>query len=68
MKKKLVPMLAIALLGGFVGSLKAQTTDIKPPMNSIVSAQQEIIAEKEPSPMPEIQESNIMWKETVVVE
>ena len=61
-------MLAIALLGGFVGSLKAQTTDIKPPMNSIVSAQQQLIADKEPSPLPEIQESNIMWKKTVIRE
>lgn len=68
MKKTLVSMLAIALLGGFVGSLKAQTTDIKPPMNSIVSAQQQLIVDKEPSPIPEIQESNIMWKKTVIRE
>ena len=68
MKKTLVSMLAIALLGGFVGSLKAQTTDIKPPMNSIVSAQQQLIVDKAPSPLPEIQESNIMWKKTVIRE
>ena len=61
-------MLAMMVLGGFVGSLKAQTTDIKPPMNSIMSSQQQTIIDKKPSPQPEIQESNIMWKKTVIRE
>ena len=68
MKKTLVSMLAMMVLGGFVGSLKAQTTDIKPPMNSIMSSQQQTIMDKKPSPQPEIQESNIMWKKTVIRE
>ena len=68
MKKTLVSMLAMMVLGGFVGSLKAQTTDIKPPMNSIMSSQQQTIIDKKPSPQPEIQESNIMWKKTVIRE
>lgn len=61
-------MLAMMVLGGFIGSLKAQTTDIKPPMNSIMSSQQQTIIDKKPSPQPEIQESNIMWKKTVIRE
>lgn len=61
-------MLAMMMLGGFIGSLKAQTTDIKPPMNSIMSSQQQTIQNKKPSPQPEIQESNIMWKKTVIRE
>ena len=68
MKKTLVSMLAMMVLGGFVGSLKAQTTDIKPPMNSIMSSQQQTLMDKKPSPQPEIQESNIMWKKTVIRE
>ena len=68
MKKTLVSMLAMMVLGGFVGSLKAQTTDIKPPMNSIMSSQQQTLMDKRPSPQPEIQESNIMWKKTVIRE
>lgn len=68
MKKTLVSMLAMMVLGGFIGSLKAQTTDIKPPMNSIMSSQQQTIIDKKPSPQPEIQESNIMWKKTVIRE
>ena len=68
MKKTLVSMLAMMVLGGFVGSLRAQTTDIKPPMNSIMSSQQQTIMDKKPSPQPEIQESNIMWKKTVIRE
>ena len=68
MKKTLVSMLAMMVFGGFVGSLKAQTTDIKPPMNSIMSSQQQTIIDKKPSPQPEIQESNIMWKKTVIRE
>jgi gliding motility associated protien GldN len=55
-----------ALLGGL--SLQAQTTDIKPPKNSILSGRQEIINEKKPSPLPEIDESNVMWKKTVIRE
>lgn len=61
-------MLAMMMLGGLVGSLKAQTTDIKPPMNSILSSQQQTLADKKPSPMPDIQEANIMWKKTVIRE
>lgn len=68
MKKTLASMLAMMMLGGFIGSLKAQTTDIKPPMNSIMSSQQQTIQNKKPSPQPEIQESNIMWKKTVIRE
>ena len=68
MKKTLVSMLAMMLLGGFVGSVKSQTTDIKPPMNSIMSSQQQTIMDKKPSPLPDIQESNIMWKKTIIRE
>ena len=68
MKKTLLSMLTIMLLGGFVGSLKAQTTDVKPPMNSILSSQQQTMMEKKPSPLPDIQEANIMWKKTIIRE
>ena len=58
------------VLAAFCGSLslKAQTTEAKPPRNSILSGQQEIIMEKKPSPLPIIDESNVMWKKTVIRE
>ena len=67
MKKTLVSMLTLAVLLGSL-SLNAQTTDIKPPKNSILSGQQQIMNEKAPSPLPEIDESNVMWKKTVIRE
>ena len=60
-------MLTLAVLLGSL-SLNAQTTDIKPPKNSIISGQQQIMNEKAPSPLPIIDESNIMWKKTVIRE
>ena len=65
MKKTLV-MLILAMLGSTV--VLAQTTDIKAPKNSILSGQQEIMNEKAPSPLPPIDESNVMWKKTVIRE
>ena len=67
MKKTLVSMLTLAVLFGSL-SLNAQKTDIKPPKNSIISGQQQIMNEKAPSPLPEIDESNIMWKKTIIRE
>ena len=67
MKKTLVSMFAIAMLAGSI-SLMAQTTEAKPPKNSILSGVQEIMMEKEPSPLPIIDESNVMWKKTVIRE
>lgn len=67
MKKTLVSTLATLLLAGTF-SLNAQTTDIKPPKNSILSSQQHTIAEKKPSPLPDIQEANVMWKKTIIRE
>ena len=67
MKKTLVSMLTLAVLLGSI-SLSAQTTDIKAPKNSILSGQQQIMNEKAPSPLPEIDESNVMWKKTVIRE
>ena len=67
MKKTLVSMLTLAVLLGSL-SLNAQTTDIKPPKNSILSGQQQIMNEKAPSPLPIIDESNVMWKKTVIRE
>ena len=67
MKKTLVSMLTLAVLLGSL-SLNAQTTDIKPPKNSILSGRQEIINEKTPSPLPIIDESTVMWKKTVIRE
>ena len=49
-------------------SLNAQTTDIKPPKNSILSGRQEIINEKKASPLPVIDESTVMWKKTEIRE
>ena len=67
MKKTLVSMFAIAMLAGSF-SLMAQTTEAKPPKNSILSGLQEVMMEKEPSPLPIIDESNVMWKKTVIRE
>ncbi|MBR5911116.1 MAG: gliding motility protein GldN [Bacteroidales bacterium] len=67
MKKTLVSMLTLAALFGSL-SLNAQTTDIKPPKNSILSNRQEIINEKKASPLPNIDESTVMWKKTVIRE
>ena len=67
MKKTLVSMLTLVALFGSL-CLNAQTTDIKPPKNSILSGQQQIMNEKAPSPLPIIDESNIMWKKTVIRE
>ena len=67
MKKTLVSMFAIAMLAGSI-SLMAQTTEAKPPKNSILSGLQEVMIEKEPSPLPIIDESNVMWKKTVIRE
>ena len=67
MKKALVSMLTLAVLFGSV-SLSAQSVDITPPRNSILSGQQQIMNERTPSPLPIIDESNIMWKKTVIRE
>ena len=67
MKKTLVSMLAIAVLFGSI-SLSAQTTDVKAPRNSILSGQQQVMIDKKPSPLPIIDESNVMWKKTVIRE
>jgi len=67
MKKTLVSMLAIALFAGSL-SLSAQTTDVKAPKNSILSGQQQVMIDKKPSPLPIIDESNVMWKKTVIRE
>ena len=67
MKKTLVSMLTLVALFGSL-CLNAQTTDIKPPKNSILSGQQQIMNEKAPSPLPIIDESNVMWKKTVIRE
>ena len=67
MKKTLVSMLTLAVLFGSL-CLNAQTTDIKPPKNSSLSGPQQIMNEKRPSPLPIIDESNVMWKKTVIRE
>lgn len=67
MKKTLFSTLATLLLAGAL-SLNAQTTDVKPPKNSIISSQQQTMADKRPSPLPDIQEANVMWKKTIIRE
>ena len=67
MKKTLVSLLTLVVLLGSL-SLKAQTTDVKGPKNSILSGQQQIMNEKRPSPLPIIDESSVMWKKTVIRE
>ena len=68
MKKSIVSMLAVVVLTAIGISLKAQTTEVKPPKNSILSTQQQTITEKELAPLPEIQEANVMWKKTIIRE
>ena len=68
MKKTLVSTLTAMMLFGMVLSLKAQTTEAKPPKNSILSNRQEIMVEKELSPLPEIREEYVMWKKTIIRE
>ena len=68
MKKTLVSTLTAAMLFGMVLSLNAQTTEAKPPRNSILSNRQEIMVEKELSPLPEIREEYVMWKKTIIRE
>ncbi len=65
MKKTLV---SIALLFGIVLSVTAQTTEAKPPKNSILSKRQDIMVEKKLSPLPEIREEYVMWKKTIIRE
>ena len=68
MKKTLVSIWTIALLFGMVLSLSAQTTEAKPPKNSILSKRQDIMVEKKLSPLPEIREEYVMWKKTIILE
>ena len=68
MKKTLVSTLTAVMLFGMALSLKAQTTEAKPPKNSILSNRQEIMVEKELSPLPEIREEYVMWKKTIIRE
>ena len=68
MKKTLVSTLTAAMLFGMVLSLSAQTTEAKPPKNSIISNRQEIMVEKSLSPLPEIREEYVMWKKTIIRE
>jgi gliding motility associated protien GldN len=65
MKKTLV---SIALIFGIVLSVTAQTTEAKPPKNSILSKRQDIMVEKKLSPLPEIREEYVMWKKTIIRE
>ena len=51
MKKTLVSMLTLVALFGSL-CLNAQTTDIKPPKNSILSGQQQIMNERLPRRCP----------------
>ena len=60
--------MAIAMLFGMVLSVTAQTTEAKPPKNSILSKRQEIQVEKKLSPLPEIREEYVMWKKTIIRE
>ena len=68
MKKTLVSTLTAVMLFGMALSLSAQTTEAKPPRNSILSNRQEIMVEKELSPLPEIREEYVMWKKTIIRE
>ena len=68
MKKTLVSTLATAMLFGMALSLSAQTTEAKPPRNSIIANRQEIMVEKTLSPLPEIREEYVMWKKTIIRE
>ena len=68
MKKTLVSIGTLALLFGMALSLTAQTTEAKPPKNSILSKRQDIMVEKKLSPLPEICEEYVMWKKTIIRE
>ena len=68
MKKTFVSIIAAALLFGMALSVSAQTTEAKPPKNSILSKRQEIMVEKKLSPLPEIREEYVMWKKTIIRE
>ena len=68
MKKTLVSTLTAVMLFGMVLSLTAQTTEAKPPKNSILSKRQDIVVEKALSPLPEICEEYVMWKKTIIRE
>ena len=61
MKKTLVSTLTVVMLFGMALSLTAQTTEAKPPKNSILSKRQDIVVEKALSPLPEICEEYVMW-------
>ena len=56
------------MLFGIALSVTAQTTEAKPPKNSILSKRQEIMVEKKLSPLPEIREEYVMWKKTIIRE
>ena len=62
MKKSIISMLAVVIITAIGISLKAQTTEVKPPKNSILSTQQQTVTEKELAPLPEIQEANVICK------
>ena len=68
MKKNLVSTLAVAMLLGMALSATAQTTEAKPPRNSILSKRQETMVDKQLSPLPEIREEYVMWKKTIIRE
>ena len=68
MKKTFVSIVAAALLLGMALSASAQTTEAKPPRNSILSKRQDIMVEKKLSPLPEIREEYVMWKKTIIRE
>ena len=68
MKKTLVSTLTVVMLFGMALSLTAQTTEAKPPKNSILSKRQDIVVEKALSPLPEICEEYVMWKKTIIRE
>ena len=68
MKKTLVSILTAIMLLGMVLSLKAQTTEARPPRNSILSDRQEVLTERALTPLPEIREENVMWKKTIIRE
>ena len=68
MKKTLVATLTAMMLLGMVMSLKAQTTEARPPRNSILSDRQEVLTQRALTPLPEIREENVMWKKGIIRE
>lgn len=68
MKKALVSTVVATFLFGLALSVTAQTTEAKPPRNSILSKRQDIMVEKHLSPLPEIREEYVMWKKTIIRE